>query len=124
MISMVDKNSYYNLEPLKNTIQDDSDFLISMLEIFIETNTISLSNLTMAIREKNWKNVGEIAHKMLSSFKHLEIDSAIPNLIWLEKLIWHVQPASEIYGKFEHLRDFSEKIFLMLKNDIKLLKNE
>ena len=120
---MSEYSHLYNLNSLKKTVSDDTNFLVLMLDIFIETNTESLIKLFDALQSKNWKVAGEISHKMLSSFRHLEINEAIADLMWLERLIWEVQLEEEIFVRYNRIKTLSQQVFNGLTEDIKLIKS-
>lgn len=111
----------YNLNQLKQSIHHDGEFLILMLSTFIQTNSESLANMGIAIEKKQWKAVGELAHKMLSSYRHLNIETLLPALAMLEKLIWEKIPLNTILDNYANIKSVSEDIFNKLKDEINFL---
>lgn len=118
---MNDTDALYNLEQLKESIHHDGEFLVLMLNTFIQTNKESLANMSLAIEKQQWKAVGEMAHKMLSSYRHLDIKSLLPPLTTLEQLIWNDIPHNIIVNDFSFLKSVSEMIFKKLKEEINFL---
>lgn len=119
---MNETDALYNLEQLKQSIHHDGEFLVLMLNTFIQTNSESLANMGLALEKKQWKSVGEIAHKMLSSYRHLSINSLLPALARLEKLIWEEIPQTDIVDNYGLIKRLSEIIFKMLNEEIDIIK--
>jgi len=71
----------YNLDELKNMANNDKDFLNHAINIFIENSESAVTNFRKLLAEEDWKEIGETAHKILPSYRHLEVDNIIPNLV-------------------------------------------
>ena len=71
----------YNLSDLIKMANNDNVFVIQNLNIFLENTEEAITNFKHLLKEENWKGIGEVAHKILPSFKHLELNSIIPKLI-------------------------------------------
>jgi hypothetical protein len=74
----------YNLEGLRKMADNDEVFMKQTLGIFVQNSDAAMQDLTGSLREKDWKRVGEIAHKILPSCRHLEVNSVIPRLVELK----------------------------------------
>ena len=115
--------TYFSLENLKKSVVDDNDFLIVMLETFVTNTYHSLDKMQSYVAVKDWKKTGEVAHKMLSSYKHLEIIHLIPYLNHLEQLIWHDSSFKEILIANDMVQHHSLVILERLKEIIASLKS-
>ena len=115
--------SYFSLENLKKSVVGDNDFLIVMLETFVTNTYNSLDKMQSFVAVKDWKATGEVAHKMLSSYKHLEIIHLIPYLNNLEQLIWHEPSLKEIIIANDMVQHHSVIILERLKAIIATLKS-
>ena len=75
-------------------------------------------------QEKNLLQIGEVAHKMLGSYKHLEINSVIPQLTELEGLTTGKNiDLVRISSLIEHITRDSEIVFGDLDIEISEIKN-
>ncbi len=74
----------YNLFDLNNMANNDPNFIIQVLKTFIENSETAVLNFKHSLEKENWKEIGEIAHKILPSFKHLEVNKIIPKLVEIE----------------------------------------
>jgi PAS domain S-box-containing protein len=74
----------YNLFDLKKMANYDESFIIQALNTFISNAKLAVVNLKHYLEEEDWIEIGETAHRILPSFKHLEVDKVIPKLIELK----------------------------------------
>ena len=74
----------YSINELKEMAGGDEVFIEQTLNIFFENSENAVRNFRKLLKEKNWKEIGELAHKLLPSFRHLEINSVITRLIELK----------------------------------------
>ncbi|MBC7450384.1 MAG: response regulator [Cytophagales bacterium] len=109
----------YNLDSLKEITADDPEFLVEMLETFIVNNKASLKIIQEAYELKKLKEIGELAHKMLSSYQHLKVVSLYETLATLEGLIWKVDLPVDLENLIHQLTDISENLFQKLEEEIK-----
>jgi hypothetical protein len=83
----------YNLGSLKKMADNDEEFLRQTLGIFIQNSEKASQDLSGSLRENDWKRIGEIAHKILPSCRHLEVNSVVPRLIELKtKTLYNNDP--------------------------------
>ena len=57
-----------------------------MLDTFINNSEDAIETFERLLKEKNWVQIGETAHRLLPSYRHLKIDSVIENLVNLKTL--------------------------------------
>jgi len=69
----------YNLSELRKMTTNTSE-MIEMLNTFIDNSENAISDFQHHLQNKKWKKIGETAHKILPSFKHLEIHEIITKL--------------------------------------------
>jgi hypothetical protein len=77
--------TYYDLKELRKITRNDSSLLANMLGIFIKNCQDGIRDLNQYLREENWKNIGETAHKILPSFRHLEVHSVVNDLVKIKE---------------------------------------
>jgi len=77
-------NPLYSLYELKRITGNDNGFMIRMLDEFIKNNTESISLIKEYVREGKWSQIGELAHKMIPSCKHLQVSKIVDDLEELE----------------------------------------
>jgi len=109
---------------LKATTEDDSEFFIKILTTFLENNKEQVAKMKSALESKNFLDVGNFAHKMLSSYKHLEVNLLIDSLTKLEMLSvgHHIEP-QEIREMVAFVDLHSKDLFEQIAKEIELVKD-
>jgi len=116
--------SLYNLAVLKMTTAGDDDFLIKVLSTFLNNNKDLIARLHKAFEDKKYLEIGDIAHKMLSSYKHLEVNTIIDALTKLETLTFGGEMLEEDVGRMVRFISVqSKKVFEGIENEIMQIKN-
>lgn len=77
----------FDLSEIEKFSDGDKLLMNQVLTSFVRVSKENLGSLKRAIKEDNFSHLGEIAHRMLSSYRQLKIESASEILIDLEKLI-------------------------------------
>ena len=112
------KDPLYNLYELKRIAKDNNEFFVRMLNTFINNTTENLKNLDHYLTEKNWEQIGETAHKMLPSFRHLEIQPVISDLLDVkDKTLDNLKP-EDVPSLVKHISDLSYQVITELEQEI------
>ncbi|WP_209319849.1 ATP-binding protein [Ancylomarina longa] len=77
----------FDLSPIKQFTSDDPELIQQIINQFIRSAEENIRELNMAYKEEDYLKVGSIAHKMLTSFNQLKVESVTPNLRQLEELL-------------------------------------
>ena len=67
----------FDLTELQTIAKGNKDFIVNMLDTFIKTTENSLNQIVIYQKQQNWKQVGEFAHKMLPSMRHLRVEKLV-----------------------------------------------
>jgi signal transduction histidine kinase/DNA-binding response OmpR family regulator len=115
-------SSLYDLEEIKRFTADDSDLIVQILETFVEGAQQNLELLQKELEQKNYLKIGELAHKMLSSFNQLKVIQVVPLLQELEDLLHrkeHQTPDQQrVKVLVEEVINSTKPILERLKKDI------
>ena len=65
----------YDLSMLKEESHGNNDFVVRMVQLFIQHSAENIQLIKEKTRKRQWKEVGALAHKMAPSFNHLGMDS-------------------------------------------------
>lgn len=71
----------YNLDELKRIANNNPEFIRKMLNTFIKNSKTGLKDMRENLKKQNWDQVGEIAHKLLPSYRHLDVKTVISDLV-------------------------------------------
>jgi hypothetical protein len=55
--------------------------MVTMLEVFIRNSEDGINAFRKHVELKDWLNIGETAHKLISSYRHLELVAIVGKLI-------------------------------------------
>ncbi|MRT92450.1 ATP-binding protein [Ancylomarina sp. 16SWW S1-10-2] len=80
-------NFLFDLSEIEKFSGGDKALINKVLTSFVRVAKESLELINNACNDSNYTQVGELAHRMLSSYRQLKIESASKILIELEKLI-------------------------------------
>lgn len=117
----MDLNELYDLSQIKQFISDDQELVNQILEQFIISANENVGLLNDALRDKNYSGIGEIAHKMLSSFNQLRVVKVVPILSQLESIL-HQQENARI--NHEEICDLIEAVTANSKVVISSIQDE
>ena len=109
----------YNLDVLKMTTDGDKEFLVKILTTFLANNRESLANIKEALIHQDMHEIGVFAHKMLSSYRHLEVNLLIDGLVKLEQMSLGFELGmKEVQEIVDYLSFYSNKLFSELEIEI------
>jgi hypothetical protein len=110
---------------LKVTTDGDKEFLIKVLSTFLTNNKESLSNMQASVKTGNQEDIGNYAHKMLSSYKHLEVNTLIEVLTKLEGLSMGFKLGKqETKELVNYLSLYSASLYQEIEKEIEQIRNE
>ncbi len=107
----------FDLSELKSMAGGDRNFVNQMLLTFISNTENSIVLLEKFLEERNWKQLGETAHKILPSYRHLVVRSVLDKLVVLKT-------RTIINPDFESVPRLVEAIISEMKDLIADLKKE
>jgi PAS domain S-box-containing protein len=71
----------YDLSDLRKMSNYNDQLVKNMISTFIENSENALQSFEKNLSEENWKEIGETAHKILPSYRHLAIDKVVQKLV-------------------------------------------
>ena len=80
-------NLLFNLTELQKMAGNNNEYLHHAVSIFIKSSEEATANLKKYLEQKDWLKIREVAHKILPSFRHLEVNTVIPKLVELNNTI-------------------------------------
>jgi HPt (histidine-containing phosphotransfer) domain-containing protein len=87
----------------------DKKFLIEMILLFINSAETGITNIEEAVKNNNWQNIYEYAHKLAAPTKHIGARHLYKDIKKLEKMGQETEPMNSIIPFFQKLKnDFTE----------------
>ncbi|MGF1585261.1 MAG: hypothetical protein ACFCUM_08070 [Bacteroidales bacterium] len=77
----------FNLTELQKMAGNNNEFLHHAVSIFVQSSEEAAANFKKYLEQEEWLKIKEIAHKILPSFRHLEVNTVIPKLVELNNTI-------------------------------------
>ncbi|OKL40943.1 ATP-binding protein [Pontibacter flavimaris] len=81
----------YDLSEMRLFTGDDHQALAAVLEVLVQDQEQNLEQLRQAADVQNWEAAGNMAHKMLTAFKHMKAHTVTPYLMQLEQVLHNGQ---------------------------------
>jgi len=104
----------YDLGELKQVTRGNPEFFNEMIDTFIENATEGIEQIKKAYSKENWLEVKETAHRLIPSFKHLNIGVIVSGLIEIKSLELDENNKSKIdslIGELDtHSRDIIKRL--------------
>jgi HPt (histidine-containing phosphotransfer) domain-containing protein len=97
MMEMIKKKeSQINLEHLYDLASGDKDFIREMIEYYLGQTPVVMKELRQYQAQKEWNELGELAHKAKSSFKFMGIQELTEHAKTLEEICREQPKESQI----------------------------
>lgn len=80
----INNETPFNLRALRSVSREQEDFFYEMIETFIENARKGMKELEMALSENDMDQLIETSHRLVPSYKHLEIRSVVSSLMELK----------------------------------------
>jgi len=110
----------YTLDKINEMAEGDTDFIMSVVSVFLEEVPEDLAALESAIGSGNFEQIGKMAHKIKPNVDLLGMEQTRANAYDLEKLGKNSGSMEEIKMKFPLLKKDIEQVIAELKKDFNL----
>jgi HPt (histidine-containing phosphotransfer) domain-containing protein len=103
-----------DLSYLRDVSSGSNEFMIEMIDLFLEQTPGYFEQLNQFIEEENWPKVAEIAHKIKPTLAFMGADAAKEHMAEIETKARNVSDTREISPVFKNLHEFSKVLFVKL----------
>ena len=104
-----------DLTYLRDVSSGSNEFMIEMIELFLDQTPEYFANLEKVIVEENWSKVADIAHKIKPTLAFMGADAAKESMGEIEINARNLTNIETIAPAFKALNDFSKILFNKLK---------
>lgn len=108
----------YDLNELLNVSKGDTGFFNKMIYSFISNVSTGMDKIQMYRDNKKWEQVGETAHKLISSFKFFKIDEVVDHLKQIEDKTLKYKDISQVNPLLDSLIEEVNGIINGLEKEI------
>ncbi|WP_420593390.1 Hpt domain-containing protein [Robiginitalea biformata] len=107
----------YNLDKINEMADGDSDFVLSVVSVFLEEVPVDLSELETAIAASNYEQVYKLAHKIKPNVDLLGMEQTRAIALEIETLGKSEGNMETIRERFPVLKRDVEQVIGELRND-------
>jgi len=103
-----------DLTYLRDVASGSNEFMVEMIDLFLEQTPAYFEQLNQFISEENWAKVAEIAHKIKPTLAFMGADAAKDSMAEIETSARNLTNTESIKPAFKSLYDFSGDLFIKL----------
>lgn len=103
-----------DLSYLRDVSSGSNEFMIEMIELFLDQTPAYFDQLSQYIAEENWPKVAEIAHKIKPTLAFMGADAAKESMAEIETNARNLTNTETISPVFKTLHEFSGDLFIKL----------
>ncbi|QLG44191.1 Hpt domain-containing protein [Costertonia aggregata] len=107
----------YSLDKINEMAEGDQDFINSVVSVFLEEVPQDLEALEIAIKQKDFSNIYQLAHKIKPNVDLLGMEQTRATALEIETLGKSKATISEITEKFPLLKKDIHQVISELKKD-------
>jgi len=108
----------YDLSELESMSKNNPSFFNTMIKTFISNSRNDLLMINQHRKNEEWENVGELAHKMIPSFRHLRINEMVDLLEEIEELTLRKNDYRGVSDKVHMLHYMTNKVIDELEKEM------
>lgn len=120
MTDSPEQSPHTDLSYLKSISDNDPDFIIDMINTYIENTPVFISELKQLMYQEKWAEIGDLAHKMKPSIEFMGINALKETILELQRNGRSGTNISEIPKLIERIEYINQ---LALKELRKFLEN-
>lgn len=112
-----------DLSYLKDVASGSDEFMIDMIDLFLDQTPAYFEQLEQFIFEKNWSKVADIAHKIKPTLAFMGVDSARESMAEIEQNARNLVNLETISPAFQILKEMSVQLYKQLEEVKASLQN-
>ncbi len=113
-----------DFETLRDMTNNDIEIMLELIELFLEHTPVHLKKMYTALEEKNWHDVGVIAHTLKPTYMYMEMPEAHKITLELEECKEEGFEADEtiIHRQVDQLKRMSDDAYHVIRRSADQLK--
>lgn len=111
---------HYNLSKVYEISDNDNDFVLAIINLFITEVPADLKNVKQGVKEKDYKLAYSFAHKIKPTLDLLGMTQAFEEVLLIESWTKREGKKREIKDTYKSLEDRIEKAVKEVKKDFNL----
>lgn len=98
---------------------NNQEFMNRMINMFIRNSENAIEEFNILLPQKKWQEIGEAAHKILPSYRHLKVDHIVTLLTQIKVKTLVDQDYNEVPSLLNSANEQIEALIPELKKEIK-----
>ena len=103
-----------DLSYLKDVASGSDEFMIDMIDLFLDQTPNYFEQMEQHIQEGNWSKVADIAHKIKPTFAFMGVDSAKESMAEIEQNARNNSDIETILPAFKVLKEMTTNLYAEL----------
>jgi len=112
-----------DLSYLKDVASGSDEFMIDMIDLFLDQTPAYFEQLEQFIIEEDWSKVADIAHKIKPTLAFMGVDSARESMAGIEQNARNLINLETISPAFQILKEMSVQLYKQLEEVKASLQN-
>ena len=112
-----------DLSYLKDVASGSDEFMIDMIDLFLDQTPAYFEQMEQFISEENWSKVADIAHKIKPTLAFMGVDSARESMAEIEQNARNLKNLETISPAFQILKEMSVQLYKQLEEVKASLQN-
>jgi PAS domain S-box-containing protein len=113
-----EKEPLFNLYELKRITKGNKEIFVKMVNTFIVNASDAIQSMHKNLKNNNWKKIGETAHKIIPSYKHLDINTVVSDLMELKIKTLIAPDYEDVPELINSISKSTKKVINLLKQEI------
>lgn len=113
--------SHIDLTYLKNSSGNNTDFIKSMITVFLKNTPEYISELKKIYKTQDWLAFRQVMHKIKPTFPMLGINEMSEIVYNIDNCVKNQQNLEDVPKHIQEMEDLSKKVFIELKEMLKKL---
>ena len=118
------KLQLYDLKDLKRIANNNPEFIRKMLNTFIQNSKTGLKEMRKYMKKKNWSQIGEHAHKLIPSYRHLQVKSVVSDLVEIKTKTIINPDYQDVPDLVKKVSGEMQAVILKLRKEIRKLNHD
>lgn len=123
IVGKLKNKTLYDLTQVKKLTDNNSEFTIKMITVFIDQTKMAFNEIRNALKENNWEKIHAFAHKIKPSTQMMGLETIEDKLIEIEAFSKNQINLAQIPVLFGFIDEEFNKIKPMLQKEIELLNS-
>jgi HPt (histidine-containing phosphotransfer) domain-containing protein len=103
-----------DLSYLKDVASGSDEFMIDMIDLFLDQTPGYFEQLEQHIQERNWTRTADMAHKIKPTLAFMGVDSARESMAEIEQNARNLKNLETIPPAFKLLKDVAVHMYIQL----------